>query len=108
MGESPKKLMMGATLVFVDESGFSLTPTVTKTWSPIGMTPILLHPFGHWEKLSAISGVVLNLRGDDLRTEMYFRLHPRRTIRNKQVADYPADCAKLLMAEAPSRGRGEG
>jgi hypothetical protein len=50
-----------ATLVFVDESGFSLLPTACHTWSPRGQTPILRHCF-NWPKLSAISAVTLNPR----------------------------------------------
>jgi transposase len=48
-----------ATLVFVDESGFSLLPTACRTWSPRGQTPILRHCFS-WPKLSAISAVTPN------------------------------------------------
>jgi transposase len=48
-----------ATLVFVDESGFSLLPTACRTWSPRGQTPMLRHCF-NWPKLSAISAVTPN------------------------------------------------
>jgi transposase len=50
---------LNATLVFVDESGFSLLPTACRTWSPRGQTPILRHCF-NWPKLSAISAVTSN------------------------------------------------
>jgi len=50
---------LNATLVFVDESGFSLLPTACRTWSPRGQTPILHHCF-NWPKLSAISAVTPN------------------------------------------------
>ncbi|MGH2569392.1 MAG: transposase, partial [Bacteroidota bacterium] len=45
-------------MVFVDESGFSLVPSVRRTWAPIGQTPILRH-VASWKNLSAISGVTL-------------------------------------------------
>jgi transposase len=48
--------MLKATLVFLDESGFSLLPTPCKTWAPRGQTPLLYHCF-NWPKLSAISAV---------------------------------------------------
>ncbi len=48
-----------ATLVFLDESGFSLLPTPCKTWAPRGQTPLLYHCF-NWPKLSAISAVTPN------------------------------------------------
>jgi len=50
---------MKAMLVFVDESGFSLIPSVGKTWAPQGETPILKHKMS-WPKLSAISAVTPN------------------------------------------------
>ena len=43
----------------MDESGFSLLPTVCRTWAPRGQTPILRHCFS-WPKLSAISAVTPN------------------------------------------------
>jgi transposase len=47
---------LAAHLVFVDESGFLLIPSVRKTWSPVGQTPILHHRYGH-DRISAISGI---------------------------------------------------
>ena len=46
----------GATIVFVDESGFSERPSVQCTWAPRGQTPVLEHRFGPWKHLSAIGG----------------------------------------------------
>jgi transposase len=48
-----------ATLVFLDESGFSLLPTPCKTWVPRGQTPFLYNCF-NWPKLSAVSAVTPN------------------------------------------------
>ncbi|MFH1741892.1 MAG: transposase [bacterium] len=47
---------LGAHIVFVDESGFLLIPTVRKTWAPRGQTPIHRHRYRH-DKISAISGI---------------------------------------------------
>jgi transposase len=52
---------LAAHLVFVDESGFLLIPTVRKTWSPIGQTPILRHWYCH-DRISAISGIAVSPR----------------------------------------------
>ena len=38
---------LAAHLIFVDESGFLLIPSVRKTWSPVGQTPILHHRYRH-------------------------------------------------------------
>ncbi|SMB97475.1 IS630 family transposase [Deinococcus hopiensis] len=54
--ELEKKVAQGATLVFVDESGFSLKPTVTRTWAPRGQTPII-HAKAGWDKLSTLGAV---------------------------------------------------
>lgn len=88
VGPSPKKLIRGATLLFLDESGFSLTPFVVKTWSPEGETPTLVHSFGRWEKLSAISGVAVRLRHGRLEAKVYFRLLPGRAVRGQDVAGF--------------------
>lgn len=50
---------MAAHLVFIDESGFLLIPSVRKTWSPVGQTPILVHRYCH-ERISAISGIAVS------------------------------------------------
>ena len=38
-------------IVFQDESGFSLLPSVRSTWAPKGQTPVLTHHF-NWKRLS--------------------------------------------------------
>jgi hypothetical protein len=47
---------LGAHIVFVDESGFALLPSIVKTWAPRGATPIVRHRFKKL-RISAISGV---------------------------------------------------
>jgi transposase len=48
---------LGAHVVFADESGFLLIPTVARTWAPQGETPIHRHRQGQRGKLSVISGI---------------------------------------------------
>lgn len=48
---------LGAHIVFADESGFVLIPTVVKTWAPQGETPIHQHRQGRRDKISVISGI---------------------------------------------------
>jgi len=50
---------LAAHLVFVDESGFLLIPSVRKTWSPVGQTPVVRHRYSH-DRISAISGIALS------------------------------------------------
>jgi len=63
----------GATLVFLDEAGFMLTPTVRRTLAPRGKTPVLLAWERH-DRLSAISCVTLGVTAEQ--PELYFELMP--------------------------------
>ena len=44
------------TILFVDEAGFYLLPFVTRTYAPVGQTPVLRAPLSH-DHLSVISAV---------------------------------------------------
>lgn len=63
----------GAHLVFLDESGFFLTPTVRRTWGPTGQTPEL-PCLDKRDRLSAISGI--SLSPERARLNFYFTLLP--------------------------------
>jgi transposase len=56
----------GATIVFVDESGFSERPPVRRTWAPVGHTPVIRHHF-NWKRLGAIGVIACKADGSDLR-----------------------------------------
>ena len=62
-----------ATLVFLDEAGFMLTPTVRRTLAPRGQTPVL-EALARHDRISAISCVTLGPHGD--RPGLYFELLP--------------------------------
>ncbi|MBI4561558.1 MAG: IS630 family transposase [Candidatus Rokubacteria bacterium] len=62
---------LGAHLVFVDESGFLLIPSVRKTWAPRGQTPVL-RIWQRRDKLSVISGVSVSPRRR--RYGLYYRV----------------------------------
>jgi transposase len=62
-----------AHLIFLDESGFMLTPTVRRTLAPRGKTPILKSWDRH-DRISAISAVTVSPRRR--RLGLYFRLLP--------------------------------
>ena len=63
---------MKAYLVFLDESGFMLIPTVRRTWAPRGQTPLLRHRYRH-DRISAISAVSVSPRRH--RCGLYAHLH---------------------------------
>ena len=60
-----------AHLVFADESGFQLIPTVRRTWAPRGPTPLLRHWQDH-DRVSVISGLALSPRRR--RCRLYYQL----------------------------------
>src|SRR5829696_8084454 len=49
----------GRTILFVDQSGFYLLPTVVRTYAPIGQTPILLREELSRDHLWVMSGITL-------------------------------------------------
>jgi transposase len=50
----------GATLVFFDETGFLTQPYGSRTWAPIGQTPVLRHRLRHREKLTVLGSVTVS------------------------------------------------
>jgi transposase len=63
----------GAHLVFLDESGFMLTPSVRRTWAPRGQTPIL-EAWDRRDRISAISSISVSPR--NRRLNLHFDLLP--------------------------------
>ncbi len=76
---------IGATIVFIDESGFLMAPLVRRTWAPRGQTPMLYHRTRHRQKVSAIAALCWK-RGEEVR--LYFRLQPDRNINTQRVVDF--------------------
>lgn len=66
----------GAHLVFLDESGFQLTPSVRRTWGPRGQTPIL-DAFDRRDRISAISSI--SVSPQNRRLNLHFDLLPDNT-----------------------------
>ncbi|MBA4187265.1 MAG: transposase [Planctomycetaceae bacterium] len=81
-----------AHLVFLDESGFFLTPTVRRTLAPRGKTPVL----GAWDRrdrLSAISAVTVSPAA--ARPNLYFEVFDH-TIHAEQVVAFLAEVYRRL------------
>jgi transposase len=62
-----------ALIVFEDESGVSLLPSVRATWAPRGQTPVLRHRFG-WKRLSLAVALVFEPDASD--AHLVFQLRP--------------------------------
>ncbi len=84
---APKKnaTRLDAHLVFVDESGFLLVPSVHRTWAPRGVTPIHRHLYRR-DKISVISGISVSPRRN--RFGLYYRLHPKKNVKHPQVCEF--------------------
>jgi transposase len=84
----------GATIVFIDESGFSERPSIQRSWAPRGQTPVLRHRFGHWQNLSAIGGVAYSPAG---RRTRFFLMLVREAVRSQHIIRF----LKLLHQHLP-------
>jgi transposase len=83
-----------AHLAFLDESGFGLTPSVRRTFSPRGETPVL-QAWDRRDRISAISCVTLS--PVMARPDLHFHLLPtNRTVKAKQVVGFLRDLKKQL------------
>jgi transposase len=67
-----------SSIVFIDESGFLMSPLVRRTWAPAGKTPILLQRGRSHRKVSAIAAIVVSPNAQ--RVNLYFRLHINTSI----------------------------
>jgi transposase len=82
-GEAQRR---GAHLVFLDESGFMLTPSVRRTWAPRGRTPVL-KAWDRRDRISAISSITVSPKARQL--NLYFHLLPdNRNVRAEDIVDY--------------------
>jgi len=87
IGLAPRKknaARLAAHLVFIDESGFLLIPTVRKTWGPVGKTPIVVHRYCH-DRISAISGIAVSPKR--FRCTLYCQLY-QDNIHGEEVAAF--------------------
>src|SRR5215472_13337797 len=75
-----------AWLLFEDESGLSTQPVVRRTWAPRGETPVVIHPFRYWERLSVAAA--LAFRWDGLPAH-----------RSRRMRDYLAQQRRWLTVE---------
>jgi hypothetical protein len=60
-------------ILFEDESGVSLLPSVRATWAPRGQTPVLRHHFA-WKRLSVAGVLAYEPDGSD--AHLVFQLRP--------------------------------
>jgi transposase len=81
-----------AYLVFLDESGFFLTPTVRRTLAPRGKTPVL-DAWDRRDRLSAISAITVSPVA--AHPNLYFDVSPHH-VHGEQVVAFLADLHRRL------------
>src|SRR5260370_20362781 len=81
-----------AQLVFLDESGYMLTPTVRRTWAPRGRGAVL-DCWGRRDRLSAISCVTVSPQIS--RLNLYFRVLPH-TVHGEDVGAFFRELKRML------------
>src|SRR4051794_14452808 len=81
-----------AHVVFLDESGFDLTPTVRRTLAPRGKTPVLA-AWDRRDRLSAISAITVSPVA--ARPNLYFEVFDH-TVHAEQVVAFLADLHRRL------------
>ena len=76
-----------ALIVFEDESGVSLAPSVRATWAPRGQTPVLHHRF-NYKRLSLAGALAYEPDGSD--AHLFFALRPR-TYNDETLIEFLTD-----------------
>lgn len=92
-----KARITGASLVFIDESGFLMAPLVRRTWAPRGNTPVLLQRGRSHRKVSAIAAIVVSPHAR--RVYLFFRCHANTAINSYLVKAF----LKQLSNQIPKR-----
>jgi transposase len=80
--------------VFLDESGFMLTPTVRRTLAPRGKTPVL-RSWDRHDRISAISAITVS--PSRRRVGLFFRLLPDDTnVRDEDTVEFLRELRRQL------------
>ncbi len=75
----------GGTLIFLDESGFSESPPIRRTWAPKGRTPVVISRGRNWQRMAAIGA--LAYRRDGRAARVFLCLH-RGNVRSPQIVAF--------------------
>lgn len=84
-----------ATVVFVDEAGFGMLPSVKKQWARKGQTPTLEHRTANHQRVSVIGGLAIRpARNSDPTTHLAF--HPGKSIKAPDVGAFVRQLVKQI------------
>ena len=79
-------------IIFEDEAGCSLLPSVCATWAPRGKTPVLRHRF-NWKRLSMASALCYEPDGSG--AELVFGMRPG-AYNDESLIEFLAELRELL------------
>ena len=85
---------VGATLAFLDESGFLMAPLVRRTWAPVGQTPILRQPGRFHGRVSMVA--VLMVSPVRHRVRLVVALYPDANVDTARLLRFVRDLRRLV------------
>jgi transposase len=83
---------LDATLILLDEKGFSLISPLKRTWAPVGQTPCIRTSLDHHARLNLIGALVISPKGQ------HIRLRTQSTTDN-QSGDHVLQFLRGVLAE---------
>ena len=89
-----KKKTQGHTLIFADEAGFLMNPSIKATWAPRGRTPVVVYRNRHHKKVSVLGALALSPLGT---LSVLTDWHPGSYVRGEEAAAFLA----RLLADMP-------
>jgi transposase len=91
--DQKKTRRRGASIVFIDETGFRLQPVNRRTWAPRGQTPVQ-RAWDRYDRLSVIGAVTLSPTRRQIGTP--FQIH-EDNIRTDEVVEFIRQLKKQLQ-----------
>jgi transposase len=95
VGQGQKKWReLNATLVLIDEGGFTLVSPLKRTWAPCGCTPVVQTSLDHHERINLFGALLVSSDGKNIRLSVRAYDH---TLSGEQVIEF----LKQLLRQIP-------
>jgi len=101
-GAFKKSADSGGVILMADEVGFMMSPSVRKTWSPCGQTPVVAYRNRRQKKVSVLGAVALHAASGmidllcDFYPDSYVRGEQAASFLHRVLAEYPAGSIDLV------------
>ncbi|MFL6114264.1 MAG: transposase [Catenulispora sp.] len=96
-GPFKKSVDAGGVILFADEVGFMMTPSVKRTWAPRAKTPVVPYRNRRQKKVSVLGAVALHPASGGL-VDLVCDFHPDSYVRGEQAAAF----LHRVLAEYPA------